>query len=195
MYDQLLCVHGCIAVAETCSSWPRASTSPQRSWSRSTGSFSSLSSSISTCPVVQSYKRVLFQTPYLPTQPSNRRWGLAECYSQAPFALEAPQEGHLQPSQCCSECNLVEQVWIYGNSYESTLVAVVVPDEKSFKSFAQQAGAQGSTVEELCKDPKVGLYVMHPVHTPKGLLSTVIFSLEASPDVQSSSAPLWFPCI
>jgi hypothetical protein len=34
-------------------------------------------------------------------------------------------------------------------------VAVVVPDEKSFKSFAQQAGAQGSSIDELCKDPKV----------------------------------------
>jgi len=62
----------------------------------------------------------------------------------------------------CSGCGLVEQIWIYGNSYESTLVAVVVPDEKSFKSFAQQAGAQGSTIEELCKDPKVHNAIASP---------------------------------
>jgi long-chain acyl-CoA synthetase len=61
--------------------------------------------------------------------------------------------------QVYSECSLVEQVWIYGNSYENTLVAVVVPDEKSFKSFAQQAGAQGSSIEELCKDPKAAAAV------------------------------------
>ena len=55
----------------------------------------------------------------------------------------------------------MEQIWIYGNSYESVLVAVVVPDEKNFKSFAQQAGAQGSTIEELCKDPKVCSLAAH----------------------------------
>lgn len=55
----------------------------------------------------------------------------------------------------CSECELVEQIWIYGNSYENFLVAVVVPDEKNFKSFASQSGGQGSSTEELCKDAKV----------------------------------------
>ena len=56
---------------------------------------------------------------------------------------------------------MVEQIWIYGNSHESVLVAMVVPDEKNFKSFAQQAGAQGSTIEELCKDPKVCSSAVH----------------------------------
>lgn len=48
----------------------------------------------------------------------------------------------------------MEQIWIYGNSYENFLVAVVIPDEKQFKSFASQNGGQGSNVEELCKDAK-----------------------------------------
>lgn len=54
----------------------------------------------------------------------------------------------------CSECELVEQIWIYGNSYENFLVAVVIPDEKQFKSFASQNGGEGSSTEELCKDSK-----------------------------------------
>ena len=65
---------------------------------------------------------------------------------------------HILSSQCLprhSECDLVEQIWIYGNSYENFLVAIVVPDEKNFKSFASQAGGQGSGTEELCKDSKV----------------------------------------
>lgn len=54
----------------------------------------------------------------------------------------------------CSGCPLVEQVWIYGNSYESFLVAVVVPDEKEFVPFAKSNQLDGS-FEELCKNPKV----------------------------------------
>ena len=54
----------------------------------------------------------------------------------------------------CSECPLVEQIWIYGNSYESYLVAIVVPIERELKSWASSAGISGS-VEEICKNPKV----------------------------------------
>ena len=48
----------------------------------------------------------------------------------------------------------MEQIWIYGNSYESYLVAIVVPVERELKSWASSAGISGS-IEEICKSPKV----------------------------------------
>ena len=38
---------------------------------------------------------------------------------------------------------LVEQIWVYGNSFESTLVAVVVPNEDALKSWAAANGVEG----------------------------------------------------
>lgn len=79
----------------------------------------------------------------------------------------------------CSECELVEQIWIYGNSYENFLVAVVIPDEKHFKSFASQAGAQGSSLEELCKDSKVTLLKKNP-HTHTHILLIYLLPFRSS---------------
>ena len=56
--------------------------------------------------------------------------------------------------QVYKEAGSVGQVWVYGNSYESTLVAVVVPDHHNIKSFAKEAGL-GSDLKEIVKDPKV----------------------------------------
>ena len=39
--------------------------------------------------------------------------------------------------------SLVEQIWVYGNSFESTLVAVVVPNEEALKSWAAANGIDG----------------------------------------------------
>ena len=44
---------------------------------------------------------------------------------------------------------------MYGNSYESVLVAVVVPDKKALQAWASDNGVDNS-FEELCKNPKVG---------------------------------------
>jgi hypothetical protein len=45
--------------------------------------------------------------------------------------------------QVFKKCPLVEELWVYGNSLESTLVAVVVPAHKHLVDWAQQAGVQG----------------------------------------------------
>eukprot|EP00878_Enallax_costatus_P014704 GHUV01015380.1.p1 GENE.GHUV01015380.1~~GHUV01015380.1.p1 ORF type:complete len:524 (+),score=162.60 GHUV01015380.1:1230-2801(+) len=45
-----------------------------------------------------------------------------------------------------------EQVWVYGDSFKSSLVAVVVPKKDAVLDWAKSAGKQGS-FEELCKDP------------------------------------------
>jgi len=45
----------------------------------------------------------------------------------------------------------VEQVWVYGNSFKSCLVAVVVPKQEALMDWAKEAGRKG-TFEDLCKD-------------------------------------------
>lgn len=39
---------------------------------------------------------------------------------------------------------LIEQLWVYGNSYEAYLVAVVVPSEKALLEWAKTHGKQGT---------------------------------------------------
>jgi long-chain acyl-CoA synthetase len=36
------------------------------------------------------------------------------------------------------KCDMVEQVWVYGSSYESVLVAVVVPKKPALLSWAKE---------------------------------------------------------
>lgn len=48
----------------------------------------------------------------------------------------------------------VEQIWVYGNSFESSVVAVVVPVAAKLQAIAAHVGAKGS-VEELCRNPAV----------------------------------------
>lgn len=38
---------------------------------------------------------------------------------------------------------LVGQIWVYGNSFESTLLAVVVPEESAILGWAKDAGVAG----------------------------------------------------
>ena len=51
------------------------------------------------------------------------------------------------------KCPLVEQIWVYGNSFESTLVAVVVPNEDALKSWAAQSGVKGDFAA-MCRDKR-----------------------------------------
>ncbi|KAF9145643.1 hypothetical protein BGX30_007767 [Mortierella sp. GBA39] len=60
-----------------------------------------------------------------------------------------------------ARCNLVQQIYVHGDSLESTLVAVVVPEPETFVPFANAiAGASVAVtdaegISKLCKDPKV----------------------------------------
>lgn len=50
----------------------------------------------------------------------------------------------------------VEQIWVYGNSFESCLVAVVVPTNKALKELGKEAGAPANASdEELCRNAGV----------------------------------------
>ncbi len=53
---------------------------------------------------------------------------------------------------------LVEQIWVYGNSFENILVAVVVPAESALTSWAADADVSGD-LAEIVKDPKANSYV------------------------------------
>lgn len=63
------------------------------------------------------------------------------------------------------KCPVVEQVWVYGNSFESALVAVVVPAAAVLRSSLASAGitsdADASTpLAELCAKPEVQKHVL-----------------------------------
>lgn len=53
-----------------------------------------------------------------------------------------------EPSVCCVPCNLIlvyahTQVWVYGNSFKSSLVAIVVPKAEAIKDWAKANGKTG----------------------------------------------------
>ena len=54
----------------------------------------------------------------------------------------------------CRGCDVVDQIWVYGNSYESTLVAIVVPDKKQLMGWAKENGL-GSDFKAVCQKPEV----------------------------------------
>lgn len=49
---------------------------------------------------------------------------------------------------------LVAQAFVYGDSLQSTLVGVIVPDEEQFMKWATENGKKGS-FKELCADPAI----------------------------------------
>ena len=40
-------------------------------------------------------------------------------------------------------CSLVEQIWVYGNSFESVLVAVIVPHKSALLQWAAEKDLKG----------------------------------------------------
>ncbi|KAF4370071.1 hypothetical protein F8388_014023 [Cannabis sativa] len=54
---------------------------------------------------------------------------------------------------------IVEDIWIYGNSFKSSLVAVVIPNEENTKKWAYEKGHMGS-FSELCQLDQLTSYVL-----------------------------------
>ena len=52
----------------------------------------------------------------------------------------------------------LNQVWVYGNSFESFLVAVVVPEKQAIEDWAALNGKSGDYAE-FCNDPKARRYI------------------------------------
>merc|ERR1719174_2806343 len=53
----------------------------------------------------------------------------------------------------------MEQVWVYGNSFESCVVAVVVPNEEKLMAWAKDAGIAGDYAA-LCKTPEANAMLL-----------------------------------
>ncbi|KAF9600386.1 hypothetical protein IFM89_008621 [Coptis chinensis] len=53
----------------------------------------------------------------------------------------------------------IDSVWIYGNSFESFLIAVVNPNEQALKRWAEDHGINGDFAS-LCENPKAKEYIL-----------------------------------
>ncbi|XP_057786303.1 long chain acyl-CoA synthetase 4-like isoform X1 [Salvia miltiorrhiza] len=51
----------------------------------------------------------------------------------------------------------IDSIWVYGNSFESCLVAIINPSKQAVEEWAEQAGESGD-FETLCENPKVKQY-------------------------------------
>jgi long-chain acyl-CoA synthetase len=51
------------------------------------------------------------------------------------------------------------QIWIYGNSFESFLVAVINPNQQVLEHWAEQNGISGS-LSELCENSRAKEYIL-----------------------------------
>ena len=51
------------------------------------------------------------------------------------------------------------KIWVYGNSFESFLVAVINPNRKVIENWASSNGISGD-FEALCEDQKVKEYML-----------------------------------
>ncbi|KAJ6842151.1 long chain acyl-CoA synthetase 4-like [Iris pallida] len=53
----------------------------------------------------------------------------------------------------------IDSIWVYGNSFESFLVAVVNPNKAALEHWAQENGVSGD-FDTLCEDPKAKEYIL-----------------------------------
>lgn len=51
------------------------------------------------------------------------------------------------------------QIWIYGNSFESSLVAVVNPNKDALEHWAADCGVSGD-LAALCENPEARKYIL-----------------------------------
>lgn len=63
-----------------------------------------------------------------------------------------------------SRCPLVTSIWVYGNSFESFLVGVVVPDRLAIEEWAEKNGESGDFVS-LCNNSNVRKYVLDELNS------------------------------
>lgn len=61
------------------------------------------------------------------------------------------------------QCEAIDQIWVYGNSFESTLLAVCVPNQPKLEEWAKSNGVEGNFAQ-ICKDPKAVAHIMAAVN-------------------------------
>ncbi|XP_077233193.1 putative CoA ligase CCL6 isoform X2 [Tasmannia lanceolata] len=85
-----------------------------------------------------------------------------------------------------SRCPLIASIWIYGNSFESFLVAVVVPDRKAIEDWGATHNKKGD-FESLCKNTEARkhmldeLNIVGRMHGLRGFEALKAIHLEPNP--------------
>jgi long-chain acyl-CoA synthetase len=64
-----------------------------------------------------------------------------------------------------SRCPLIAQIWVYGNSFESFLVGVVVPDRKAIEDWAKLNYQSPNDFESLCQNLKAQKYFLDELNS------------------------------
>ncbi|XP_051142024.1 long chain acyl-CoA synthetase 1-like [Andrographis paniculata] len=62
-------------------------------------------------------------------------------------------------------CPIIEDIWVYGDSFKSMLVAVVVPNEEYTKKWAQQNGRRKESFEDLCTLDCLKDHILHELQS------------------------------
>ncbi|OMO92180.1 AMP-dependent synthetase/ligase [Corchorus olitorius] len=63
-----------------------------------------------------------------------------------------------------SRCPLIASIWVYGNSFESFLVAVVVPERKALEDWATEHN-EATDFKSLCENPKARKYILDELNS------------------------------
>ncbi|XP_038901459.1 long chain acyl-CoA synthetase 2 [Benincasa hispida] len=63
-----------------------------------------------------------------------------------------------------SQCSLITSIWVYGNSFESFLVGVVVPDQKALEDWAQNHNVTGD-FKSLCENLEARKYILDELNS------------------------------
>ncbi|XP_031261184.1 long chain acyl-CoA synthetase 2-like [Pistacia vera] len=63
------------------------------------------------------------------------------------------------------QCPLIASIWVYGNSFESFLVAVVVPDKKALEEWAANHLPEAVDYKSLCKNLKARKYILDELNS------------------------------
>ncbi|KAJ4836051.1 hypothetical protein Tsubulata_008950 [Turnera subulata] len=58
-----------------------------------------------------------------------------------------------------SRCPLITSIWVYGNSFESFIVAIVVPDKQALEDWAARNN-ETDDFKSLCKNPKARKFIL-----------------------------------
>lgn len=83
-------------------------------------------------------------------------------------------------------CPIITSIWVYGSSFESFLVGVVVPERNSLEKWAADNEVKGD-FQELCKTPKIRKYILDELnntarkHEHKGYEMLKAIHLEPRP--------------
>ncbi|CAL0330978.1 unnamed protein product [Lupinus luteus] len=58
------------------------------------------------------------------------------------------------------QVSIVESIWVYGNSFESFLVAVVNPRKQALEQWAQENAIKADDFDSLCQDSRTNRYII-----------------------------------